>query len=374
MDFLLLAFLPGILVLGAATSWEDVKAGKISNVYILFSLVYAVLLYGLLWSLNYLSAGVTPGDYFFNLSAGALLSLALGYALWYHDLWSAGDAKLFFAYSVIVPPTSYGLGFVEVFPSLTILVNTFIPWFFVLYGLTLVSMDKATLLDAARTAASSRHMMGFACAYLVVWWGLAYLSATVFPSLARTFPDALVSLAAVLAALIAFRFFASHLMLALATLAGVVLIRYVAESWVPTTDHVASLAVVVALFYLFVWLPASLGQTAFRRRITLAELVPGMVLAEAIVWDGKRYITAPGVPEMTSSLDGSGIAGIPLVAATPGELDEETLATAKRLEREKRFAFTDIAIAQQIPFAPYLFAGVLISIILKTDVVTYVFS
>lgn len=84
-------FLPMIMVLGLYSSYTDIKTKKVSNKIIILSLVYAFVIVFLL----------NIATYYYII--GLFLSVLFSLILWYADLWPAGDAKLFIAYSSLVP-------------------------------------------------------------------------------------------------------------------------------------------------------------------------------------------------------------------------------------------------------------------------------
>src|SRR3989344_1582745 len=111
-------FLPMILLLGIVTSYEDIKFGKIRNKWIILALAYSIAANIALFSLKYYDT-----DYLINFLVNSLLSLAVGFLIWHLNLWSAADAKLFFAFTALMPiykPYSY-------FFFISFLSNAFIP-------------------------------------------------------------------------------------------------------------------------------------------------------------------------------------------------------------------------------------------------------
>ncbi len=133
-----------IIVFGAIISYEDLMKKRIRNKYLLYAITYSIVLniiYVLLeGSLPYLKA------FFIN----ALFSLFVGFLLWYVHLWTAGDGKLFFTYALLVPLTTYSTQSTTFFPSYTILLNTFVPLFFVFLINIFIKSKKEELVRAFR--------------------------------------------------------------------------------------------------------------------------------------------------------------------------------------------------------------------------------
>jgi hypothetical protein len=134
LDFLLL---PVLFFIGLVTAYQDFKEGKIRNKWVIFGLVWGVGIYFLflIWALAvpYLSqifskqfVFILP-SYIFKVFINSAIALIVGYLLWYFDLWSAGDAKLFFVFSLLLPLKYSWRTVLPYFPSFVLLINTFIP-------------------------------------------------------------------------------------------------------------------------------------------------------------------------------------------------------------------------------------------------------
>jgi len=134
--FLDLIFLPIIFLIGIITSYQDFKFGKIKNRWIVIGLAWGlsicsllylwILLDGHLDFLPEVSNGISYA-YLDQVLLNALISLVVGYGGWYFDMWSAGDAKLFFVFSLLLPLAYYSRTYLTFYPSFAFLLNVFIP-------------------------------------------------------------------------------------------------------------------------------------------------------------------------------------------------------------------------------------------------------
>ncbi len=136
-------FLPALLVIGYMTSIEDLKTGKIRNIWVLLGLIYSTICYIFLALINKM-----PQDPVI-LIINFLISVIIGFSLYKFDLWSSGDAKLFMSYALLIPIGAHHKVFYKFFPSLNLLMSIFIPLtiFLLLNGL-LSFMKKKHLLGA----------------------------------------------------------------------------------------------------------------------------------------------------------------------------------------------------------------------------------
>lgn len=140
MDFNIFQFLThermvflAILSCGIYTGYTDFRYGKIANIYTLF-----LIGFGLISQVLFIS----EGDITWLHSCVTILGgLGLAFAMFYTGIWAAGDAKLFWGISLLMPPSAFSQTSETQFHPLILLVNIFILFF--LY-VTLTSFFKTT--------------------------------------------------------------------------------------------------------------------------------------------------------------------------------------------------------------------------------------
>lgn len=143
MSIIDIIFLPIVFFLGVVTSYEDMRVSRIRLKWIKFGCFYALFGYGIFGLLNILKivdyGGINPDyvkDYVFN----AFISLGVSYMLWKMRAWTAGDAKLFVVYAMLIPLTYYSEGYLPGFPSFALLGNIFFPIFIYLLVIAVVHL------------------------------------------------------------------------------------------------------------------------------------------------------------------------------------------------------------------------------------------
>jgi len=125
---LLLFLIPLILFLGIITSYTDIREGKIRNRHLLIALLYfavAIIVYNLTGFLK------ESYDYFQLIYIGAnlLLALVFGAVLWISGFWTAGDAKLYAIFAMIVSAVLNRPQSLIDFAFVSVLVFAFVPFF-----------------------------------------------------------------------------------------------------------------------------------------------------------------------------------------------------------------------------------------------------
>lgn len=118
-----------ILFLGIVTSLEDVRARKIKNKWILLSVGFVLLFYAATFLTDEKITFAMKRDIVRDVSVNGVLALCAGFILWKACIWPPGDAKLFFAYALLVPLPFYANGYLPYFPSLALLINIFLAGF-----------------------------------------------------------------------------------------------------------------------------------------------------------------------------------------------------------------------------------------------------
>ena len=138
IDFIDVFFLLPLFIVGIIASYTDIKYGKIFNRLIVGALLYGAGLIIVLFFYN--AFFLRQPENFIYLSKvclNAALALIIGYFLWQSRFWSAGDAKLFAVYALLLPLKFYDNSYVNYFPSFNLLINLFFPVLIILVFYTL---------------------------------------------------------------------------------------------------------------------------------------------------------------------------------------------------------------------------------------------
>lgn len=136
-----------ILILGVVTSFEDIRTRKIKNKWIAVSAGFVFLFYAFVFLTDETMRPDIRRDILRDMSINGFISLCAGYALWKASIWPPGDAKLFFAYALLVPLPLYNNGYLPYFPSLALLINIFAAGFIYVTLVTLFSDLKVSTLS-----------------------------------------------------------------------------------------------------------------------------------------------------------------------------------------------------------------------------------
>ena len=122
-----------MLSCGLYTSYTDFRYGKIANTYTL-----VLICFGIISQTLFISEGEIT---WFHSCITIFGGLGLAFAMFYAGIWAAGDAKLFWGISLLMPPNAFSRTPETQFYPLILLVNIFILF---LGYVTLKSIFKTT--------------------------------------------------------------------------------------------------------------------------------------------------------------------------------------------------------------------------------------
>lgn len=197
-NFLDILFLPIIFFLGLVTSIDDIRFAKVRNKWIVFGFLYAVMVYMVLILWNELiipfsfvferlglnnviyNIDIRP-DFLWKMALNSFLSILFGFLLWQKNIVAAGDVKLFFVFSLLLPIKYYWKSFLPIFPSFALLVNIFIIIliFILLRSLFYLFLDinkngvrvlKRVLIRPDMSGGGILSLLGFVSVFLLFFW------------------------------------------------------------------------------------------------------------------------------------------------------------------------------------------------------------
>lgn len=319
---LIIYFFPGIILLGIISSYTDIKSGKIKNVHLCYAFIYLFFVFSYLFLRDFVDLSFLMRSF-----ANFFISLIIGIILWNYGFWTSGDAKIFATYSFLVPLTIYKNASIVFFPSLDMLINTFVPviisyflaWFF---KPNLKSKKK----EFFQILKPKNVFRTFVFLFSIMWISKMFV-----------LKDPLFNMIFLLAALIILkRFFDRGLIY---ILFFVSILRLFFDGSVYSMRFLEDFV----LFFLF-WLVINYiinkkNFSGFVKKIKLKDLKEGMV---------------------------------PLSKKIYTEIKSEGL-NKKELKKAQLSYRGSIEIKDTLPFAPFLFMGVLLTIMLNGNIVSFFF-
>ena len=142
-----------ILTTGLIVLWEDMQTNKIRNVWILCLFGLGGVFLGLAYI-----RGVIDLIYVVTVVLNTAFSFVAGFVIWRLGFWSAGDSKLFTAFSFVLPLHYYWKTYLYFFPSFVLLINAFVLFLIFLVLKSLFLMGRALTVSLKGKRCSLENM------------------------------------------------------------------------------------------------------------------------------------------------------------------------------------------------------------------------
>ncbi len=322
-----------IILLGIITSYEDIKKNKIRNKIVLSAITIGIILN----SISYYQKAIGT-QYLYELITNVLITIIAAFAIWNFGLWSAGDGKLFIAYSVLIPLSFFRIGYQKYFPSITLLINTYIPLLIIMLIYVIVKAKKKDrkkrfkefikgFFDMKKTILSIIYLLAFlwiiSLALIKIgvdnYMLMLFLTILIYYIIQRKLGKKTLYIAIII------------MIIRLATDKSIYSINFLKE--------LLMLFIVWKLLYSFLQGALyKLAHDVFSYKISTSKLKPGMILSDDINLD----------------------------------IDEEAEGlTRKQIETIKRSNIEEVKISQTMPFAVFMFLGTIITMIVEGNVIIY---
>jgi hypothetical protein len=354
---MLIYFLPAIMLLGLITSYEDIKIGKIKNKYIFSAIVYTFVVYMLLmWFLS-LKGGLRL-DYLIDLIVNCLFAIMVGFMLWRGGTWTTGDGKLFIAYAFLVPLTEYSNGYFPFFPSMILLINSFVPFLvYALVRLTIFTTIKQKIKSIKEIELKEIGIL------ILSLFPTSWVSREIFlmfniPS--NFFTHIFVIM--ILMILIRWLFPKNDNVIIIMSLVRLLL----DHKYLFTFEFLEKFLLLILTFVILRFFFLSLSFEVFTKKVFIEKLKEGDIIAENIYFDksSNKYIKKKSFQfGIFSSKDR--VVGDPIIKLEPEGLIKSELKKIIELKKQKKISFKKLMIQKTLPFAPFMFGGVLITILAK---------
>ncbi len=352
-------FIPMIFFLGIVTSYDDVKAGKIRNKWVACALAYSFAVLSLLVLSMYLSDVPVSIEYINAYAINLGFSLFAGLFIWSAGLWSAGDAKLFLAFSALIPLTVYRFVNFEYFPSFVILVNSFIPIFVFFFVKIFMSTNSREKIESVKKSLDPHSILSSVITVLGI---SAVISALI--ELLNIPSNVFVNLFFIFVAYYVMdRIFGRDLLKAMAAL----FIITMAFSYgnVMTLQFMQFFLIMLFSFVFIRYFILNLAFDAFTTPVYIEKLMPGMLPAEIVRKAGKKYVKVSNI--QYSIIPDFGKGRSKGIFGNRG-LTKKDISMLNRLHSSGKFDSHQLRVHDNIPFAPIIFMGVLLTLVFNGSV------
>jgi len=344
---MILYFLPVILALGIVTSYDDITEGKIRNRYIAAALGLGILIHIISFSL-----GISDSSEIIMAGIYLFVALALGVVLWLLGYWSAGDAKLYTAFAMLIPPEAYHLVTTPL-PVIDLVINTILPVFIYLVAVVLIRSSFKEKSAVVKQALKPDKILNILLAVFSISWLSGYLF-----SYMGVPPNYLLTLLFIMVAYRILSALLNEYTMHFLIVAGIIRV-FLNKDYIISIPFVKSFLLITAGFIIVVVFINGMGKLYYDR-VSIYRLRPGMQLLQAVLKNGMSLDIDEAEPRRM--LFRQGLQG----------LTEDNVNMIKKAHRKGKLHFNELKVQQTIPFAPFMFLGAMMTVICQGNVILFV--
>lgn len=348
---LIIWFLPFIFLLGVLTSYEDIKLGKIRNLWIIIAIAISALIHSILYFTNSIN-----NTYIIRILLFILFSFIIGFTMYLMRLWSAGDAKLFTAFISLFPLTSYRYISTSFWP-LAILVNTVLPIFIFLIFNSIFKLKKPHLKHIAKKIFSPKRI-GM---YLLIIFSISWLVRLIF-NYFNIQTNFLLNVLGIMAIIYILRkvypYELNYLLFII-----VILRIFLNKDYIIRLAFWKSFLLMTLTYALILFFIRELGELHTKKQ-NINFLKKGMQPVQFITKHKNQYLRTQTIQPDTELV----------YEQKPEGLTKEDIDKIQKLHRTGNLHFNTLRIQQTIPFAPFMFAGILLTLLVKGNIIIWLRS
>ena len=317
-----------ILAFGIFTSYSDIKYGKIKNFTIKAAFIFSFFLY--LWL--YIFGNVNK-LLLTNTAINIMITSAISILLWLNSSWCAADAKLFIAYAFLIPLTTYQLGTIQYFESFGLLVNSFFP-FLIFASFKALFQTSAKEKIKLFNKKNLNEISNMAIKLFAVWW-ISSLLSNIFN----------ITNMLVFYLLIFLIYYLANINKKIVYVIAILRVILDYQTLSKSSFWIIFFAIVFT-FGIFKLLVIDLLKEQNTKKISTNKLKKGMVVSQYIVAKLNKY-KIDYKPEGISTKD---------------------------INKIKKSGIKTIIIEKTIPFAPFMFLGAIITLLVKGNIVVWLIN
>ncbi len=358
----MLLYLIPVLAFGLISTYTDIRKRIIYNKLILIMLATSVVV-NTLSLIFYPSLMGSIPTFLFSMG----FSIFVGILLWAISIWPAGDAKLYIAFSSLIPLALFESSG-SLFISFDFLINTFVPIFLVMFIFLLIRSDSSAIKKSLKFTFNPYIMF---MVFIVIVGFLWFIIKAV--SFLGIFMNYFVIIIILFVIMEIFNKIVP-INLEYAYIILVILRLIVDYRTVLTLGYLYELVSIIFAYIVVRYFVIDLGFHGFTVPKKIKDLKPGMCLAEGIseseekgVNYEKRKIIFFSMPQ--ALMERRRVRFIHSVSFDG--LSKKDVEKIKKLRSDGKIPFDELMVHVSTPFAAFLFIGIVLTIVLQTNFVFY---
>ena len=294
------------------------------------------------------SFGHHNSEYLIKFSINGLLSLAIGFIIWHLNLWTAGDAKLFFSYSLLLPLNIYKNANLNFFPALSILFYAFVPFAVFLILMLIIKTIIGKKFDYIKKIFNMKNLfMSIVFIFAFIWIIELLLSLVGLKSNIVLLLLLLILLHKVFN-LINLNMFLISIVIAL--------LRFIFDKSVFSIAFIHKFLIIVFVFTVLRYVISNLGYLYFTKNVKIDSLKEGTIPAENIVKLGKQLKKIKNINSFFKEYHKNA-----LFKNKANGLSAQDIINLRKITKNSNIQY--LKVYQTVSFSPFLFISVLLIII-----------
>lgn len=323
-----------IIGFGLINSYTDLKYGKIKNASIILMILIAIVLNTYLHLFTY------------ETIINSLIAIIFGFTVYFLNYWSAGDAKLFFAFTLLFPISFYHFGKINYFPAIAILINTFVPVAIFYFFRSIRTIKYKKFLQNLKFQfnkidffTSIVYLFGFPFIYMYFHLKLDVFTSTIIVlilfQLLKKVPK-------------------KYGMFLFSLLSVLNILFLLSNNAI--LNFFYSFIFSILIYQIFKVAYILLTSISFSTPVDIKKLKPGQIVGQPLFFlDGTFFkVTKKGGQKIHT-------------------LTNNQVAILKKLYASGKIKFKTLLIEQTVPFAPFIFLGVLITYLIGGNLFSFVY-
>jgi hypothetical protein len=328
-----------IVVFGIWTSYTDLKKGVIKNYSVLLLIMTAIFL-NIFFIKTFVTNPLTSG-------INIILAVIVGVLLWLAGLWSAADAKLFIAFSFLLPILFF-----------SILVNSFVPLFIFFFFHTIFKTSFKEKKEIFIAVVKPKFILSILVAILALMF-ISYEISHIFKISVNYFLTTILFFLIFWLIEQKFKLKLNYFYIVVVIL-SIVFLHKIIFTLSFFMNWIISSCIILILYSLIL-----LSRFVYTQSVKLTELKEGMIIAEMIFKRGGKYFKRPIAFFTLLTMLRERVKANPVFGYNPDGIKREDIKKIFNLYREKKLDFNEIKVCKTTHFAPFLFLGVLLTYFAK---------
>jgi hypothetical protein len=360
-------FLPGIIALGIFTSFDDIKESKIKNKYVIAALIYTILCYLFVIIYEFTFSIIYKIDFILNLRyllevfISIIISLIFGFGLYVAGLWTEGDAKLFLAYTAIIPLTTYSFGYIRFFPSFAIIINTFLPLLIFYLIKIIVTIIKEKNIHLIKKSFKLNNIFTLILMLFNFGWIFNLINRTI--NIQANILSLFVQYALIIVMIIYLKSIFKKNFIPLLII--VAILRLIIDTTIYNLTYLTSFTIVTIILILLNLIFNEMSEVLTLKKIKLIDLRKDMIIIRKTQHD-KITKSNQLFLELIKTNYQNEINNINRINEI--KITKTDLIFLHKINENKNIEFN---VKQTIPFAPYIFGGVILTMLFQGSILNF---